>query len=110
MWIETDTVGILDLEVSEETAEMGEMWFSLVIVLLLGTLNVGKAEIYIVTVEGEPVISYKGDIDGFEATAIESDEKIDTTRYDHFSCYSLIAPFFYHQVFAHLEVKCENNS
>ncbi|CAN4084698.1 unnamed protein product [Withania somnifera] len=55
------------------------MGFSLAIVLLLGILNVGKAEIYIVTVEGEPVISYKGGIDGFEATAVESDEKIDTT-------------------------------
>ncbi len=33
------------------------------------------------TVEGEPIISYKGGIDGFEATAVESDEKIDTTRY-----------------------------
>ncbi|CAN4084957.1 unnamed protein product [Withania somnifera] len=58
---------------------MGEMGVSLIIVLLLGILNVGKAEIYIVTVEGEPVISYKGGTDGFEATAIVSDEKIDTT-------------------------------
>uniref|UniRef100_A0A3Q7I1E3 Subtilisin-like protease n=1 Tax=Solanum lycopersicum TaxID=4081 RepID=A0A3Q7I1E3_SOLLC len=58
---------------------MGEIWCSVVIVLLFGILNVGKAEIYIVTVEGEPVISYKGGIDGFEATAAESDEKIDTT-------------------------------
>lgn len=73
---------------------MGEMWFSVVIVLLFSILNVGKAEIYIVTVEGEPVISYKGGIDGFEATAAESDEKIDTTRYDHFFCFSLISPFF----------------
>ncbi|XP_060172190.1 subtilisin-like protease SBT2.5 [Lycium barbarum] len=59
------------------------MGFSVVVVvvlLLLSILNVVKAEIYIVTVEGEPVISYKGGIDGFEATAVEeSDEKIDTT-------------------------------
>jgi len=40
-----------------------------------------KGEIYIVTVEGEPIISYTGGIDEFEATAVESDEKIDTTRY-----------------------------
>ncbi|KAK6944602.1 Peptidase S8 propeptide/proteinase inhibitor I9 [Dillenia turbinata] len=39
----------------------------------------GKSEIYIVTVEGEPVISYRGGVNGFEATAVESDEKIDTT-------------------------------
>ncbi|MCI77031.1 subtilisin-like protease, partial [Trifolium medium] len=42
----------------------------------------GKAEVYIVTVEGEPIISYTGGIDGFEATAVDSDEKIDTTRYE----------------------------
>ena len=39
------------------------------------------AEIYIVTMEGDPIISYKGGVNGFEATAVESDEKIDTTRY-----------------------------
>uniref|UniRef100_A0A5B6Z0V7 Putative subtilisin-like protease isoform X2 n=2 Tax=Davidia involucrata TaxID=16924 RepID=A0A5B6Z0V7_DAVIN len=49
------------------------------IVMLFGLLIIGKAEIYIVTVEGEPVISYKGGVDGFEATAVESDEKIDVT-------------------------------
>ncbi|WJX28229.1 hypothetical protein P8452_16976 [Trifolium repens] len=39
----------------------------------------GEAEVYIVTVEGEPIISYTGGVEGFEATAVESDEKIDTT-------------------------------
>ena len=51
------------------------------VLVLFTVLIIGKAEIYIVTVEGEPIISYKGGIDGFEATAVESDEKIDTTRY-----------------------------
>lgn len=57
------------------------------VVLLFGLVKFGKAEVYIVTVEGEPVISYKGGIDGFEATAVESDddddndEKLDSTRY-----------------------------
>lgn len=56
--------------------------FACRIVVLLGLLIIGKAEIYIVTIEGEPVISYKGGIDGFEATAVDSDsdEKIDVTR------------------------------
>jgi len=42
--------------------------------------------------EGEPIISYKGGDNGFEATAVESDEKIDTTRYLRFLFfkYSLI--------------------
>ena len=51
-----------------------------VLVVLLGRVVSGKAEIYIVTVEGEPIISYKGGENGFEATAVESDEKLDTTR------------------------------
>ncbi|EOY32017.1 PA-domain containing subtilase family protein isoform 3 [Theobroma cacao] len=50
-----------------------------VLVVLLGLVVTGKAEIYIVTVEGEPIISYKGGENGFEATAVESDEKLDTT-------------------------------
>ncbi|XP_028751366.1 subtilisin-like protease SBT2.6 [Neltuma alba] len=56
--------------------------------IILSTLLIpGKAEIYIATVEGEPVISYSGDIDGFEATAVESDEKIDTTS-ESFTSYA----------------------
>lgn len=55
----------------------------IVVILLFNLVILGKAEIYIVTVEGEPVISYKGGINGFEATAVESDsdEKIDVSRY-----------------------------
>ncbi|CAN7126226.1 unnamed protein product [Brassica rapa subsp. narinosa] len=37
------------------------------------------AEVYIVTMEGEPIISYQGGENGYEATAVESDEKIDTS-------------------------------
>ncbi|KAK4755711.1 hypothetical protein SAY87_009468 [Trapa incisa] len=49
-------------------------------ILLLSTLLVfGNAEVYIVTIEGEPVISYTGGIEGLKATAMESDEKIDYT-------------------------------
>ncbi|GLT97403.1 hypothetical protein SLE2022_149700 [Rubroshorea leprosula] len=54
--------------------ELGCMCF-----VLLGLLITGKAEIYIVTIEGEPIISYRGGENGFEATAVESDEKIDTS-------------------------------
>lgn len=53
--------------------------FKPTILVLMALLVVGKAEIYIVTIEGEPIVSYKGDLDGFEATAMESDEKIDPT-------------------------------
>ncbi|OMO62885.1 hypothetical protein COLO4_32844 [Corchorus olitorius] len=49
-----------------------------VVLVLLGLVVTVKAEIYIVTVEGEPIISYKGGENGFEATVVESDEKLDT--------------------------------
>ncbi|CAI8611108.1 unnamed protein product [Vicia faba] len=55
-----------------------EFGFVLLIVLLAFLVSV-KGEIYIVTVEGEPIISYTGGVDEFEATAVESDEKIDST-------------------------------
>lgn len=47
--------------------------------VLFFQLVVIRAEIYIVTLEGEPVVSYRGGVDGFEATASESDDKIDVT-------------------------------
>ncbi|KAG2692029.1 hypothetical protein I3843_08G033100 [Carya illinoinensis] len=58
------------------------MWVSelgCAVLVLFTVLTIGKAEIYIATIEGEPIISYKGGVDGFEAIAVESDEKIDTT-------------------------------
>ncbi|GLU10557.1 hypothetical protein SLE2022_273500 [Rubroshorea leprosula] len=54
--------------------EFGFMFF-----VLLGLLITVKAEIYIVTTQGEPIVSYRGGENGFEATAMESDEKIDTS-------------------------------
>lgn len=55
------------------------MEFECTILVLFVLLILAKAEIYIVTVEGDPVIHYKGGIDGFEATAVDNDEKIDVT-------------------------------
>ncbi|KAL9361713.1 hypothetical protein Peur_044498 [Populus x canadensis] len=54
-----------------------EFWRT--VLFLFALLINGKAEVYIVTMEGEPVISYTGGIPGFEATAVESDEKLDAT-------------------------------
>ena len=53
--------------------------FGCTVAVLFSLLIIGKADVYIVTIEGEPIISYQGGVDGFEATAVESDEKIDTT-------------------------------
>ncbi|CAL5333421.1 unnamed protein product [Camellia sinensis] len=63
----------------KQTANMRSLEFGYKILVLFGLLIMGKADIYIVTVEGEPVISYRGGVDGFEATAVDSDEKIDVT-------------------------------
>lgn len=67
------------------SVNMRAMEFALAVAVLFGFLIAANAEIYMVIVEGEPVISYKGGVDGFEATAVESDEKIDVTRYWQFS-------------------------
>ncbi|KAL0739194.1 hypothetical protein Bca4012_015404 [Brassica carinata] len=49
------------------------------VVVLFAIFYSVTAEIYIVTMEGDPIISYNGGVNGFEATAVESDVKIDTT-------------------------------
>lgn len=59
---------------------MAAAQFGYILLVLFSLLTSGKAEVYIVTVEGEPIISYEGGVAGFEATAVESDAKIDTTR------------------------------
>lgn len=64
---------------ASESLKMGALELGGTLLVLFAVLTIGKAEIYIVTVEGEPIISYTGGVDGFEATAVESDEKIDTT-------------------------------
>ena len=63
------------------SVNMRAMELGCAVVVLFSLLIAGNAEIYIVTVVGEPVISYKGGVPGFEATAVESDETIDVTRY-----------------------------
>lgn len=47
----------------------------------LPLLALGSGEVYIVTVEGEPVVSYSGGVDGFSATAIDLAEEMDITRW-----------------------------
>lgn len=48
--------------------------------LFLPLLAFGSGDIYIVTVEGEPVVSYNGGVDGFSATAVDLVERMDITR------------------------------
>ncbi|KAI4379669.1 hypothetical protein MLD38_005937 [Melastoma candidum] len=47
--------------------------------LFCSMLTIANADVYVVTLEEEPIISYKGGVNGFEATAVDSEEKIDTT-------------------------------
>ncbi|KAF5184625.1 Subtilisin-like protease SBT2.6 [Thalictrum thalictroides] len=70
------------------------MKFGYTVLLFLSLLIYGEAEVYIVTIEGEPVVSYKGDIEGFIATASESDEKIDMTS-------EFVASYSHHLVKKH---------
>lgn len=58
---------------------MREAEFLCIFIVLFTIFIIGRAEVYIITVEGEPIISYRGGDNGFEATAVESDDKIDTT-------------------------------
>lgn len=55
--------------------------FKFAIFLSFGLLVSANADVYIVIMEGEPVVTYRGSIGGFAATASESGEKIDVTRY-----------------------------
>ncbi|KAJ0524930.1 putative cucumisin [Helianthus annuus] len=57
------------------------------LLVLFGSLIFAKSEVYIVTIEGEPVISYRGGVDGFEATAVDTDQKLDVTS-DSVASYS----------------------
>ncbi|KDP27456.1 hypothetical protein JCGZ_19817 [Jatropha curcas] len=59
--------------------KMVQLLCSILVLLLSFLLPNGKAEIYIVTMEEEPVISYRGGVPGFKATAVDADEEIDTT-------------------------------
>ncbi|GMH23732.1 hypothetical protein Nepgr_025575 [Nepenthes gracilis] len=53
------------------------MAFGLPLLVLFAYLALAKANVYIVTLEGPPVISYTGGVEGFEATASESGDEID---------------------------------
>lgn len=63
------------------------MDIGMIIFVLSALLSTVTADVYIVTMEGDPIISYQGGENGYEATAVESDERIDTSRYflDSFS-------------------------
>ncbi|KAI3955593.1 hypothetical protein MKX01_034915 [Papaver californicum] len=68
-----------------------------IVLVFWGLLVFGKAqEVYIVTLEGDPVVSYNGGVEGFEATAAaeDTDEKIDTTS-------ELVTSYSHHLVKKH---------
>lgn len=54
--------------------------FCFAVLAFLGALVSGNGDVYIVIMEGEPVVSYRGGLEGFAATASDSDEKINVTR------------------------------
>lgn len=55
-----------------------ELWC--VLFVFLPFLVIGSGDIYIVTMEGEPILSYSGGVEGFAPTATDSVEEMDITR------------------------------
>lgn len=57
-----------------------ELELAITVFFLLSFLTIASGEVYIVHVEGEPVVSYNGGVDGFSATAIDITQEMDITR------------------------------
>lgn len=49
--------------------------------IFLWHLAFGAHDVYIVAIEGEPVVNYNGGVEGFTATAVDPLEEMDITRY-----------------------------
>ncbi|XP_042452264.1 subtilisin-like protease SBT2.5 [Zingiber officinale] len=56
-----------------------ELELAITVLFLLSFLTIASGEVYIVHVEGEPVVSYNGGVDGFSATAIDITQEMDIT-------------------------------
>ncbi|KAK1276836.1 Subtilisin-like protease [Acorus gramineus] len=67
---------------------MNAMKPAMMVFALFGLVIYGNAEVYIVTVEGEPVVTYEGGIEGFAATSVDSAEDMDITS-ESVTSYSL---------------------
>uniref|UniRef100_A0A1D1YZR0 Subtilisin-like protease n=1 Tax=Anthurium amnicola TaxID=1678845 RepID=A0A1D1YZR0_9ARAE len=67
---------------------MFHMELGCVILVVLGLLILVNGEIYIVSVEGEPVVSYSGGVKGFAPTAVELADEFDITS-ESVTSYSL---------------------
>lgn len=50
------------------------------VLFALPILVLGHGDIYLVTIEGDPVVSYSGGVEGFAATAADLAEELDITR------------------------------
>uniref|UniRef100_A0A0E0LF75 Subtilisin-like protease n=1 Tax=Oryza punctata TaxID=4537 RepID=A0A0E0LF75_ORYPU len=49
------------------------------LLIIVPQVVLGTHDVYIVTMEGDPVVSYRGGVEGFAATAIDLDEDMDIT-------------------------------
>lgn len=54
----------------------GYLIFSFLLLLVLV-----RGDVYIVTMEGEPVVNYNGGVEGFSATSLDLAEELDISRY-----------------------------
>ncbi|KAH7688021.1 Peptidase S8 subtilisin-related protein [Dioscorea alata] len=75
----------LDLNVSCLDMKLKEL---VCVLFALPILVLGHGDIYLVTIEGDPVVSYSGGVEGFAATAADLAEELDITS-ESVTSYSL---------------------
>uniref|UniRef100_A0A0D3GKF8 Subtilisin-like protease n=1 Tax=Oryza barthii TaxID=65489 RepID=A0A0D3GKF8_9ORYZ len=59
--------------------KMKALELACLLLIIVPQVVLGTHDVYIVTMEGEPVVSYRGGVEGFPATAIDLDEDMDIT-------------------------------
>lgn len=63
------------------SVKMKGLSLACLLLALVPQLVLGTHDVYIVTMVGDPVVSYTGGVEGFPATAADLDEEMDVTRY-----------------------------
>lgn len=71
---------LTDVAVWRVVVKMVTVLLGWVVLALLLLLVAGNGDIYIVVMDGDPVVSYDGGIEGFSPTAVDFVEDIDVTR------------------------------
>ncbi|XP_072953254.1 subtilisin-like protease SBT2.5 isoform X3 [Typha angustifolia] len=70
-------------------AKMKRITLTWLFLMFLLCIAFGTHDVYIVTIEGEPVVSYNGGVEGFAATAVDLVEEMDITSSEAVTSYAL---------------------